>query len=403
IRAADVTGIAIAEVAREPDFLVIGSPQHVRIGQVFAAVDAVDLPGEVHALTRGAIRQGRIVADGALLGSVASAAVDEAQIHMAGRALRCGHYLAPRDGRALVYREIVLDGKGGVGGRSGDHRARKQRDRIASLDGNREGAHRGGRDLIGHGVDVNTIAAHRLAGVFGNADCARTCLVVGVGAAQNHPYGGDLADVDRHAGLIHHAERYRGRVPWSGVIDLDYLGHQSRKRCGVVGDNVPAGDRGIQIRDGVGAVAVLALVVVRLRQIDMVHTGGEVHVIVAGTARRGAGIGLPVVGLGGLLRMTGGAIADVLGKNDGGEVRPLTAMPDPVGGTGLDAGQARSHVDLVDQYLHILGEPGIRIDGLRLVAHDAQFHGEARSAVADQWVVALVAGIGRDHRARHLY
>src|ERR1017187_5792217 len=105
-----MAGRAVAQVAREADFLVIGGPQHVRVGQVLAAVDAVDLPGEVHAITRGAIRQGRIVADDALRSGGASAAVDEAEIHVAGIALSGRHYLAPRYHGALVDREIELHG-----------------------------------------------------------------------------------------------------------------------------------------------------------------------------------------------------------------------------------------------------------------------------------------------------
>ena len=59
VGAGQVAGGAIAQVAREPDFLVIGGPQHVRIRQVLAAVNAVDLHGQVDALAGGAIRQGR--------------------------------------------------------------------------------------------------------------------------------------------------------------------------------------------------------------------------------------------------------------------------------------------------------------------------------------------------------
>src|ERR1019366_7272035 len=116
VTAVEVAGAAIPQVAREPHFLVIGGPQHVRIGQVLAAVDAVDLPGEGHAVTRGAIRQRRIVADYAFLGGGASAAVDEAQVVVAGRALRSGYYLAPRYHGALIHREIELHGLGGVDG-----------------------------------------------------------------------------------------------------------------------------------------------------------------------------------------------------------------------------------------------------------------------------------------------
>src|ERR1017187_8628312 len=153
-------------------------------------------------------------------------------------------------------------------------------------------------------------------GRFGNADGAGTGVVVGIGAGQDHADGGDLADVDRHAGLSRHAEGDRGRGAGRSSSDLDYLGNQAGKRRGIGGDEVRAGDGGIEIGDVVGGVAVLALVVVGLRQIQMVGAGGEVHVVVAGAAGRGGGIGLPVVGLGGGLGMTGGAIADVLREND---------------------------------------------------------------------------------------
>src|ERR1022692_3158430 len=62
----------------------------------------------------------RIVADCALLGGAASTAVDEAQIHMTGGALRSGYHLAPWGDRALVDREVVLHGLGGVGSRGCD-------------------------------------------------------------------------------------------------------------------------------------------------------------------------------------------------------------------------------------------------------------------------------------------
>ena len=250
IRVAHVAGAAIPQVAREQDFLVIGGSQNVRVGQVLAAVDAVDLPGEVHALARGAVRQGRIVAERALLGGVARAAVNEAQVHMASRALGGGYDLTPRCDGALVYREIELHRLGRVSGGNCGHRARKQGDRIACFDGHGIGTHRAGRDLIGHGVGVGAIGARRLAGIFGNADGARTGLVIGVGTGQNHPDRGELADVDRNVGLVRHAERDRGRVTGSRSIDLQYLGDEAGERRGVRGDEVRAGDRGIEIHGG---------------------------------------------------------------------------------------------------------------------------------------------------------
>src|ERR1039457_5831786 len=60
-----------------------------------------------------------------------------------------------------------------------------------------------------------------------------------------------------------------------GSIHLDYLGDQAGERRGVGRDEVRAGDGGIEIRDVVGRMAVLALVVVGLRQVEMVGAGGE--------------------------------------------------------------------------------------------------------------------------------
>ena len=76
-------------------------------------------------------------------------------------------------------------------------------------------------------------------------------------------------------------------------------------------------------------------------------------------------------------------------------------MPDPVWRTGLNAAQARPHVDFVDQDFHVLRELGVRIDRLRSVAEDAHLNREARSAVADQGIVALITGIGGHDGARH--
>lgn len=67
VSAIQVAGSAITQIARESDFLVIGGPQNVRVREVFTTMGAVDLPGEVDALSRSAIRQSGIMAEGALL------------------------------------------------------------------------------------------------------------------------------------------------------------------------------------------------------------------------------------------------------------------------------------------------------------------------------------------------
>src|SRR5205823_10302849 len=56
IGAGDVAGGAIAQVAREANFLEVGGAQDVGIRQVLAAMDAVDLHRHVHALFGSAVR-----------------------------------------------------------------------------------------------------------------------------------------------------------------------------------------------------------------------------------------------------------------------------------------------------------------------------------------------------------
>ena len=87
---------------------------------------------------------------------------------------------------------------------------------------------------------------------------------------------------------------------------------------------------------------------------------------------------------------------DVPREDHSREVRPCAAVPDAVRSARLHARQILAHVDLVDQDGHVLGELGVGIDGLRRVAEDAHLHRQPRAAVAEERVVALVAGGGGD-------
>src|SRR5215831_16590957 len=78
-------------------------------------------------------------------------------------------------------------------------------------------------------------------------------------------------------------------------------------------------------------------------------------------------------------------------------------MPDTVRIAGLHAGEVGSLMELVDQNLHVHGELGIWVDGLRCMAHDAELHLDARAAVAEQGIVTLIASLGGDNRAGHLH
>ena len=126
-------------------------------------------------------------------------------------------------------------------------------------------------------------------------------------------------------------------------------------------------------------------------QVDVILAGGEVHVVVAGAAggaRRGAG---ELSGLGSLLvaDRAGLQLVHTRREADVGEVRPCAAMPDAVRASGDHAGKILAHVDFVDQHRHVLAES--RVSGLMVCGvwqMNAEFHGDARSAVADQRIVA---------------
>jgi len=66
-----------------------------------------------------------------------------------------------------------------------------------------------------------------------------------------------------------------------------------------------------------------------------------------------------------------------------------------------DAGQRRSHVDLVRHHLEIQSVARGRIHVLRLVAQDALLNSEGVSTLKDQLVMTGVAARGADDIARH--
>src|SRR4051794_36711511 len=96
--------------------------------------------------------------------------------------------------------------------------------------------------------------------------------------------------------------------------------------------------------------------------------------------------------------MAGFASAWVCRMYNGGPIRNGTLIPDdPVWSPGLNAGQLRPHVDLVNHYFHVDGVAGIRIQGLRCVTQIAHLDAASRSAMRRQLVVAFVATRGSNH------
>ena len=157
-----------------------------------------------------------------------------------------------------------------------------------------------------------------------------------------------------------------GRVARRRFVHLHDLRHEAGQRLGVRGNHVRAGDGCVEVHRGLRRCGKflhwLSFGCGRLTWFAPVakftSSWQEPHAAAldwSSSCRLGRALG-----------MAGGAVPNVLRKDDLREVRPGAAMPDPVRRSGLDARQARSHVDLVDQYLHILGQLRIRVDGLRV-------------------------------------
>ena len=108
VRVVHMASGADAQITRESDLLIIGLPQHIRIREVLAAMDTVDLPSHVDTLLRSAVDQRRVVAERAFLSSGAATAVNEREVLMASGTVFRGYHNPPRGDRALVHGEGVL-------------------------------------------------------------------------------------------------------------------------------------------------------------------------------------------------------------------------------------------------------------------------------------------------------
>jgi len=102
-------------------------------------------------------------------------------------------------------------------------------------------------------------------------------------------------------------------------------------------------NRGVELGMLGRYVAVLALRVVDLNQIDVIFSRIEVDIVMTRAADYAAGVGLPVVGLSGTGGVAGGAITNILRKYDGRIVLQSSAVNHVVFGPSDDRGQVRSH------------------------------------------------------------
>ena len=202
--------------------------------------------------------------------------------------------------------------------------------------------------------------------------------------------------------VVLYGEGNGGSLAGNTVLHLKDVEHDARAGGRLGGDGVRALDGSVEFQLALRNVALAALVVGNLRQIDVVCAGGEVHVVVAGAASRAVGILEPGIGLCGA-GLRGGLVAELATPRVGGQThcRPVgnaLAVPDDlIGFAGNHAGQFVTHVDLVSHHRHVHRVPGVGIDGLRRVAHDAEIQTDARAAVERERIVALIAARRADY------
>ena len=131
-----------------------------------------------------------------------------------------------------------------------------------------------------------------------------------------------------------------------------------------------------------------------LRSSGVVGAGGEIHVVMAGAACRGAGVGEPHVGLRrAVLGIVASLAAPRVRRVD--HRRPVAhrvLANHLIRLSALDAGKLTAHVDLVDEDFHVQRIAGVRVGRLRLMAHDAKIDRSARPAMGGQSVGASGCG-----------
>src|ERR1019366_521745 len=326
------------------------------------------------------------------------------------------HYGAARGHFGAVDREVsdLINGAVFAGLLLGS--TCQQRTAAAGFDADGIGAGGLGRYGVGEcvGAGAAGVALGGGDGVFGyvargghvGAETGVAIVRGGTGHHQSQPVAaaGQLGHGDGGAGVVFGGEGDGGRLSGDAVVHLSDGDDDARVGEGLGGNGVRALDGSVELEFALGNVALGALAVVHLGQVDVVQAGGEVDVVVASSASGAAGVGEPVIGL----RSTGNldifvakrAAPGSEGRNHGRPVGyHIVETDDLVGLTGDHAGKLAAHVDFVDEHLHIHRVAGIGIDRLRLVAHDAEIHADARAAVEGERIVALIAACGTDHVA----
>src|ERR1039457_903640 len=221
------------------------------------------------------------------------------------------HYGAARGHFGAIDREVgdLIDGAVFAGLLLGG--TSQERTAAAGFDADGIGAGGLGRYRVGEGVSASAAGValgggDRVFGYVPRGDHVGTETGVAIvrgrtGHYQSHAVAaaGQLGHGDGGAGVVFGGEGDGGRLAGDAVIHLNDGHDDAGVGEGLSGNGVRADDGSVELEFALGNVALGALAVVHLGQVDVVQAGGEVDVVVASSASGAAGVGEPVIGLGG--------------------------------------------------------------------------------------------------------
>ncbi len=233
---------------------------------------------------------------------------------------------------------------------------------------------------------------HAFHDIAGRGDVGAEAGIPVVGRGTGHSEreraaGLELAEGNRVAVVVAHREGYGRFLAGASIAHAGERKIQAGKHAGLIGNHVRAGDGRVETQGALRIMASGAGGIAGFGAGGMIGARGEVYVVVARSAGGARRIGEPGIGLRRAVFgiVAGLAAADVGGVDHGGEVAHRVLEADNlVRLSALHAGQRAAHVDLVDEDLEIEGIAGVRVGGLRLMAHDAELDIAARTAMRGQ-------------------
>ena len=197
--------------------------------------------------------------------------------------------------------------------------------------------------------------------------------------------------------VVFHRKRNSRFLTREPVLHFLNLKDETLQAGRIRGHQVCSLDGSVEIQLALRNVADRALVVADLRSAGVIGASGEVHVVVAGSARHARRPGEVSGGLrgAGLLLVAHFAAARVGREDDGRPIGHASLKADDlVRLARLNAGQLGTHVDLVSHHGQVDRVAGIGIGCLRCVAQNAHLDAAPRSAMRGELVMAPVAALG---------